>query len=116
MSSFYDLLNKINQKPGVYIGSPSLSNLYMFLCGYSFSRQEQGIALTVEEQEFDRFQGWIQQRFKVSASVSWAKIILFYSVDERSGFEMFFELWTEFVCQQRNEISDESERVCILQE
>jgi hypothetical protein len=102
MSSFYELLKKIHKKPGIYIGSPSLSNLYMFLCGYSFSRQEQGIALTVEEQEFARFQGWIQQRFNVRASVSWAKIILFYSVDDRSGFETFFELWTEFVCQRRD--------------
>ena len=115
MSTLYDLLNKIHQKPGIYIGAPSLSNLYMFLCGYSFSRQEQGIPLTVEEQEFDRFQGWIQQRFNVSASVSWAKIILLYSVDDRSGFEMFFELWTEFVRQQRNETSDESDKVRILQ-
>lgn len=46
MSDLYDLLEKIHQKPGIYIGSPSLSHLHIFLCGYAFSRQEQGIALT----------------------------------------------------------------------
>jgi hypothetical protein len=50
MCSLYDLLNKIHQKPGVYIGAPSVSGLHLFLCGYAFSRQEQGLAITAKEQ------------------------------------------------------------------
>jgi hypothetical protein len=110
MSNFYELLDKIHQKPGVYISVPSVTNLYMFLCGYAFSRQEQGLAVTLEEETFDQFQVWVQQRFKVSASVSWAKVILLDSADERGGFEMFFELWNEFMDQQR-EISQGYKKV-----
>lgn len=111
MSGLYNLLNKIHQKPGIYIGSPSVISLHMFLCGYAFSRQEQGLALTDEELEFELFQGWIQQRFKISASVSWAKIILMHSVDERAGFDLFFELWTDFVEQQHYKSSDSCKKV-----
>lgn len=97
MTSLYNLLTKIHQKPGAYIGSPSVSSLYMFLCGYGYSRQEQGLELTAEEQEFEGFQAWVQQRFQITASVSWAKVILLHSADERAGFELFFELLAEFI-------------------
>ncbi|MBD2578074.1 hypothetical protein [Oscillatoria sp. FACHB-1406] len=65
--------------------------------------------MSAEEKEFEKFQNWIQQRFKISASVSWAKIILLYSTDERSGFEMFFKLWSEFRGEQQKEIFDRAE-------
>lgn len=111
MSSLYSLLNKIRQKPGIYIGVPSVSNLHMFLCGYAFSRQEQGIDMTAEEETFEQFQPWIQQRFNVSDSISWAKIILLHSVDERAGFELFFQLWTEFINSKQQKTHDQYERV-----
>lgn len=103
MSNFYTLLSRIYQKPGLYLGSPSLSNLYMFLQGYWFSREEQGIALSQEEEEFTEFQTWIQQRFDITASVSWAKIILLHATDERDAFELFYQLWAEFISQQHPE-------------
>ncbi|WP_448573710.1 hypothetical protein [Trichothermofontia sp.] len=87
--------------PGIYIGSPSISNLYMFLCGYGFSRQEQGLELTVQEKNFEEFQFWVQRRFNIMASVSWAKIILLHSIDERAGFDLFFELLTEFLQERK---------------
>lgn len=101
MKNLYHVLNEIRQRPGIYLGSPSVSNLYMFLCGYGFSRQEQGLEVTAEEKEFERFQAWVQRRFNVSASVSWAKIILLHSTDERAGFELFFDLLDTFVAEQR---------------
>jgi hypothetical protein len=114
MSNFYDLLGKIRTKPGLYLGVPSVSSLHMLLCGYAFSRQEQGITLTSEEREFELFQEWVQQRFKISASVSWAKIILLYSMDERSGFDLFFELWDEFLKQRCERLNNREEFVTTL--
>lgn len=108
MANFKEILQKIHQKPGMYLGAPSISALQMFLGGYLFARQEQNLALTPEEQEFEQFQGWVQQRFQVRATVSWAKVILLHAADERSGFELFFELWTEFL--QRNQQPEETSR------
>lgn len=100
MSSFYALLNKIHQRPGMYLGSPSLTKLHLFLHGYWYAREEQGIPPSQEEKEFNGFQDWIQQRFKVTATASWAKIILLYATDERDAFELFYKLWTEFLSQK----------------
>jgi len=100
MASLYELLGRIHQKPGMYLGAPSVSGLYSFLCGYGFARHEQGLAMTAEEEAFERFQPWVQKHFEIGASVSWAKIILLYSADERGGFELFYELWEEFLKRQ----------------
>ncbi|NEQ49269.1 MAG: hypothetical protein F6K11_03925 [Leptolyngbya sp. SIO3F4] len=101
MAGFNELLNQIRQKPGLYLGAPSVSGLYLFLCGYGFARQEQGLTLTAEEKAFEQFQPWIQERFGIQASVSWAKIIVLYSTDEQGGFELFYELWDEFLMHQQ---------------
>ena len=103
MANLYKLLGNIHRRPGMYLGSPSVSGLHLFLCGYLFARQEQGLALTAEEREFELFQGWVQQRFGISASLSWARILLLHSADERAGFELFFELWGEFLVRGQDE-------------
>ena len=98
--SLLKLLETIQQRPGIFLGAPSVSGLQMFLGGYFFARHEQGLAVTIEEEIFEGFQKWVEQRFKVQASVSWAKIILLYSANEQRGFELFFELWEEFLGEE----------------
>lgn len=48
----------------------------------------------IEEAEF---QPWLQKRFAVNTSASWAKIILFYSTDESHAFDSFFDLLEKFI-------------------
>lgn len=96
MISLYQLLEKIKERPGMYIGYPSVSELFMFLCGYKRACQDMELPLSDEEQEFHEFQPWLQKRFGVSTSASWARIILLYSGDEADGLKNFFDLLTEF--------------------
>jgi hypothetical protein len=101
MSGLFDILEKIKARPGMYIGKASVSDLFMFLAGYKTARREFGIEPTEQENEFyGEFQPWLQQRFQVLSVNSWAKIIMLYSVDEKAGFEYFFQLLDEF--WQRN--------------
>ena len=55
----FEILSKIKARPGLYIGRPSLSDLFMFLVGYKTARRELGIEPTAEEirfyQEFHQF-------------------------------------------------------------
>ncbi len=93
---FYQLLWQIQQKPGLYIGEPSINELYMFLQGYNFARRELKIVPSGEESEFREFQFWLQKKFNLQTSQSWSQLILLTSLNEQEGFYRFFELLEEF--------------------
>jgi len=112
MNNYYDLLQQIHEKPGLYIGSPSISSLYMFLAGYQFAQRQSHIALSGQEEEFREFQPWLQKKFGVQSSHSWSHLILFQSVDERDAFKRFFQLFAEFLqCRQADKQSRQVEKV-----
>jgi len=97
MSDYYELIQQIQKKPGLYIGSPSISSLYMFLTGYQFARRHLSIPLSPQEREFREFQPWLQKKFGTATSQSWSQLILFHAADERDAFERFFDLFQEFL-------------------
>ena len=97
MSNFYDLLQKVKQRPALYLGKHSLSHLQVFLDAYTFARRELGIEITEQEREFEDFQEWIEQRFNQPDTQSWSRIILFYSGDESDALDRFFELFEDFL-------------------
>ncbi|KYC40605.1 hypothetical protein WA1_26165 [Scytonema hofmannii PCC 7110] len=108
MSGVYEILAKIQAKPGLYIGRPSVSDLFMFLVGYECSRSELGIENTEYEEDFyGEFQPWLQKKLGITTVSSWAKMIMLYCHDERAGFEKFFNLLDEF--KQRNQNLDANE-------
>ncbi|BAZ10976.1 hypothetical protein NIES4071_28000 [Calothrix sp. NIES-4071] len=53
---------------------------------------------------YDNFQPWIQNRFNVRTSNSWANIILLFTRDEKDALNCFFKLLDEF--KQRDKILD----------
>lgn len=108
MSGVYEILAKIQAKPGMYIGRPSVSDLFMFLVGYECSRSELEIENTEHEEDFyGEFQPWLQKKLGITTVSSWAKMIMLYCHDERAGFEKFFNLLNEF--KQRNQNLDANE-------
>ncbi|MEH2324525.1 MAG: hypothetical protein V7K32_13305 [Nostoc sp.] len=108
MSGVYEILAKIQAKPGMYIGRPSVSDLFMFLVGYECSRSELEIENTEDEEDFyGEFQPWLQKKLGITTVSSWAKMIMLYCHDERAGFEKFFNLLNEF--KQRNQNLDANE-------
>lgn len=48
-----------------------------------------------QENPLDGFQDWIQKKFNIDSSQSWANIILFFSQDERDALDIF-QLFEEF--------------------
>ena len=62
MEGIYEVLQKIKNRPGMYIGKSSITILRHFLVGYQFARRELGLELTQEDTDFyDNFQPWIQR-------------------------------------------------------
>lgn len=93
----YEMLNRIKQRPGMFLGNCSITRLRAFLDGYMGARADLGLPLTQQEQEFNSFQEWIQTRFKITSSQGWERIILFYSSDEKNALNNFFDLFESFV-------------------
>ncbi|ABA20706.1 hypothetical protein Ava_1082 [Trichormus variabilis ATCC 29413] len=93
----YHLLERIKQRPGMYIGHCSITRLNMLLVGYSQARMELGLPRTKQEKNFDNFQEWIQIKFNINTSQSWDSIILANSTDEKDAFYKFFQLFEQFL-------------------
>ncbi|MEM9276615.1 MAG: hypothetical protein AAGA80_27285 [Cyanobacteria bacterium P01_F01_bin.143] len=102
MISFYELIDKIKQRPALYLGKCSLSQLQSFLDGYTFALRQADISISREEEEFEQFQEWIEAKLNQPSTQSWSRIILFYSEDERDALERFFELFNEFINEKQS--------------
>ncbi|BAU11325.1 hypothetical protein LEP3755_18180 [Leptolyngbya sp. NIES-3755] len=119
MAGLFEILDQIKARPGMYLGNPSVENLFMFLVGYKTARRELGIEPTEEELKFyGDFQPWLQEKFNIRTNNSWAALIQFHSVNQKEAFDRFFHLLDEFhqVNQPENynsPIPNESEKLKI---
>ncbi|MCU0543631.1 MAG: hypothetical protein MUE44_15870 [Oscillatoriaceae cyanobacterium Prado104] len=104
---FFDLLQRIKQRPGMYLGKPSITRLRAFLDGYEMARAELGLPDTEQQQQLEGFQEWIQERYKITSTHGWHSIILFFSADERDALDRFFELLEVFL--NRDKIGEDKD-------
>ena len=100
-SDFYELLQQIKKRPPMYLYRYSILSFLAFWSGYKIALAQFGIQPTRQHEEFEEFLRWIPERFEVQTGQSWASIILFYSSDERSALDTFFELWSEFLNREQ---------------
>jgi hypothetical protein len=93
MNGLFEILDKIKARPGMYLGNPSVENLFIFLVGYKTARRELGIEPTEAELRFyTEFQPWLQKQFDIKTENSWASLIQFYATNQQEAFDRFFEL------------------------
>jgi hypothetical protein len=107
MEPLFELLDKIRNKPGMYIGRASVTELRMFIVGYRFARSELQVQAGEAERDFyENFQPWLQLRLNLRTSNSWDKILMFTVIDEKQAFQNFFQLLEEFQLRDRNADTD----------
>ncbi|MEH2221734.1 hypothetical protein [Nostoc sp.] len=104
---YKEILGAIKKRPGMYLGTSSITRLDMLLRGYSLARREVGVPPTEPEREFEGFQSWIEEKYGINSGQSWSKIILFYSVDEPEALQKFFELFEEYLNRNKSLEVDE---------
>lgn len=105
---YKEILGAIKKRPGMYLGTSSITRLDMLLRGYSFARREVGVPSTEPEREFEGFQSWVEEKYGINSGQSWSKIILFYSVDEHEALQKFFELFEEYLNMNKSSEVDEN--------
>ncbi|MEH2095770.1 hypothetical protein [Nostoc sp.] len=103
-----EILKGIRKRPGMFLGTNSITRLDMLLRGYSLARREVGILPTEPEREFEGFQSWVEEKYGINSGQSWSKIILFYSVDEYEALHKFFELFEEYLNKNKSLEVDEN--------
>lgn len=68
-AGLFEILNQIKSRPGLYIGRPSVSELFMFLAGYKIARRELGIKPTEEEVTFyQNFHQFVEKKYHLHTS------------------------------------------------
>lgn len=108
MGSLYELIQKIKKRPSMYLGRRSISNLRSCLASYILARRELGVPQTEQEREFVEFPNWIKKKFNTTSCQSWDSIILFYSEDEITALDRFFELFEEFLQRHKKDLKIDS--------
>ncbi|MEH2436545.1 MAG: hypothetical protein V7K25_20260 [Nostoc sp.] len=103
-----ELLGRIKKSPGMFLGTASITKFDMYLRGYILAKRELGLALTNQEREFEGFQSWVKEKYEINSGQSWAKIILFYSIDEYEALQKFFELYEEYLNRNKSSEVDEN--------
>ncbi|HBB35666.1 MAG TPA: hypothetical protein DDZ80_10130 [Cyanobacteria bacterium UBA8803] len=107
MNTLFDLLKKIQNKPALYLGNASITNLRMFILGYRFARAELDITITESESDFyNNFQPWLQNRLSIRTVNAWDKIILLTCINEKAALDYFFQLLDEFLIRDKNQDID----------
>lgn len=115
MTDIYELIQRIRSRPSMYLGKPYITRFKAFLDGYIGARNDLGFALNEQEETLNKFQEWIQSRFKITSSHSWAEIILFYSGDVRDALDKFFELFDKFLGSEGKLLSPPSSQNKLLE-
>ncbi len=102
MFTLYERIQKIRERPGLYLGEASISKLRAYLEGYQAALRDCDIPKTEQEEEFYQFHEWVRQYYNFSESTSgWNNMILARSSDEAQALEIFFDLFDQFLEQQK---------------
>jgi hypothetical protein len=98
----YQLLQRIRERPMIFIGKPSLKRLRHFLSGYVVCYHT-----VTGDNKFDiypGFQKFVAKKYDISLSTHHTDIIYFMCLsDDEQAFYCFFELLDEFLDLQKNE-------------
>lgn len=93
MEPIAELLEAIEKRPGMYFGSKSLVRLKAFLDGWLYAK---GLAGESDARFLRGFQEWIQERYQITSSHSWADIIGFFETDDVAAFYKAMALFKEY--------------------
>jgi hypothetical protein len=97
MDTILDLIEKIRERPGIILGRPSARSLYAFLSGFAYARKDGNPG------DYDFLAGfnqWVHDRYGVTSSQGWAKIIEFYSLTEADEMALFWKLLDEYLAHR----------------
>lgn len=103
MEKLNELMKHIKKRPGMYVGSKSLTRLGWFFEGYVMCAKEIGDDSYII---FDEFRDFVEKKYRVSEyktaiPKSYVDVIMLFERSEESGVDTFFELYEQFAKSKR---------------
>jgi hypothetical protein len=97
MKNLYDLLERMRERPAMYLGEKRISSLRTFIDGYHFATLEHNIS-SIENPPLGVLNLWMANKFGWGeTSAGWNSILLIESQgDEAKALDHFFDLLPEF--------------------
>ena len=90
-----ELVERIRERPIIYLGERKLERLQAFLNGYVMREQE--INPDCHNDFLRGFQEYVSAYYRVETTQGWCRIIQFFSASEEEAFQTFFQRYDEFV-------------------
>ena len=96
--SLYEKLDIVRRRPGMFLGTNSVSKLYIFISGFEFALPDGDPDLQTEGHlPFSYFNAYVAKRYNCSGVMGWANILLeVCNGSEEDGLKLFFEVLDEF--------------------
>ena len=91
-----ELLDQITKRPTMYIGEPSIFCLKAFIDGFVISQEYACVYNNQSISFMAEFQAWIEKKYNVSTTQSWARIISFFTPDQPAALDEALKLLNEF--------------------
>lgn len=92
MKKIEEIISLIKDRPVMYIGRNSIFCLRAYLSGVLWENN-----LISNPTLINEFQIYIEKKYNINTSHSWADIIHFFSPDENKALESFFIDFDEFL-------------------
>ena len=102
--TLYDALDVIRERPGMWIGEPSLTGLWHLLHGFFAGIGCTGMRLEPEDPSFEQFHDYVEDRWKLPRSTRGYRTTLLYmaGLDEKLALEYFWSTLDEFRTAKRS--------------
>ena len=100
-SPFSDVVSLIEhfRKGMSVIGVLSVENLDSFLNGFAFAKANSG--QTDDLEYLNKFNIWVRERFKVTTSQGWGKVITFFTMSDSEGISLFWKRYDEYLGERK---------------
>ncbi len=95
----YDIIEKIGQRPGMYLGAESITCFYQFVTGYHWALKEMGYRYEklYPMPFYELFPSYCAMKHQTSRNIGYPNIMLEkFNQNEKKAFRYFFEVLDEF--------------------
>ena len=98
---FFEVLEIIRKRPGMYVGSPnSLRSLMSLVNGYALGRAECKLPLTGAD-DMDEFEKWVEKRYAYTGTMGVCNLLIEQSGADEKAFDLYFELFDLYRSQSK---------------